>query len=80
MALLYTEEVPTVRGWYFQRMRGVERIIELPNYGTWPRHWRDKKQDAVDAATDETMRQAVQALPDSAWITEWAGPIAHPEN
>jgi hypothetical protein len=80
MALLYTEEVPTTPGWYFQRMRGVERVIELPNYGTWPKHWRDKKQDAINATQNKAERLAVEGLPDSGWITEWAGPIAHPEN
>ncbi|WP_274643973.1 hypothetical protein [Pseudomonas serbica] len=80
MGLLYTDEVPTIPGFYFQRQRGGVRVIELPYCGQWPRHWRDKKQDGINAVEDEHTRAAAQALPDSSWITEWAGPIDHPEN
>jgi hypothetical protein len=81
MALLYTEEVPTVPGFYFQRQKGSVRVIEFPYCGEWPRHWRERRQSSIDAAeSDEVLRIKVKSLPDSSWITEWAGPIALPEN
>lgn len=83
MTLRYTEDVPTIPGFYFKRKNGVVSVLEMPYCGVWPRHWKVIKQESLDMMTsagDEDTCQKLLELPDSAWLTEWAGPIHHPEN
>lgn len=81
MTLLYTEEAPTIPGWYFRRMGGSggrKRLVELPAKGRWPEHWRKVQNDelaATEASGDLESLEKLKALPESHWLTEWCGPV-----
>ena len=66
-------------GWYWERRASGVRIIELPHCGVWPRHWRERKNESMRVADEETRVRLAQ-MPDSQWLVEYAGPIEEPCN
>ena len=82
MPLRYTDEVPTMPGWYWCRWRrGPDeqvKIMHLPHMGTWPDPWREHRRKAFAVAAPD-MLEMLKALPESDWLKEYAGPIPAPE-
>lgn len=79
MNLKYSDELPTVPGWYWERRQRGTRIIELPFNGYWPIPWQKRMADSI-AMAQESERQRLLKLPIEAWRVEYAGPIPSPEN
>lgn len=81
MGLRYTDEVPTVPGWYWCRWNegpDVRTTIRLlPHMGSWPRSWRQERDQALAVASAE-LRPQLLALSEDSWKREYAGPIAEP--
>lgn len=77
--LKYIDVVPSLPGWYWERRLSGVRIIELPHCGTWPRSWQERKVSSIEGSEGET-RQRLEALPDTHWRVEYAGPIQPPGN
>jgi len=81
MTLIYTDEAPTVPGWYFRRTGGSDgskRLIQLPAKGECPRHWRQVQNDDLaeaEASGDLKSLEKLKALPEGHWLTEWSGPV-----
>jgi hypothetical protein len=74
----WTEKIPTVSGWYWQKdPDGCKRIILLPHCGVWPTPWEERKAAALSAADNDEMRTKLDRLN---WKVLWAGPIPEPKD
>jgi hypothetical protein len=83
--LVYSSDVPTVPGYYWERRQSGERILELPTFpNTWPKHYTERRASLVSGlraigSTPSDLAE-VEALPDTSFLIEWAGPIPRPSN
>jgi hypothetical protein len=84
--ITYSEDVPTVPGYYWERRNDKKRIVELHDYNM-PRHWREMRQECL-STIQEQVGNGVYTLesiaplvnqPEEYWKIEWAGPIPEPE-
>ena len=74
--LIWSEQVPSIPGWYWEKgMDGAVRILYLPHYDTWPRHWSIRKADTLEAVDSDEIRKELDKLN---WVVKWAGPIPLP--
>lgn len=78
----YTDQPPTVAGWYWRREHGRARVVQLLGPDHAPRHWQTMRRDVLNTArdlkTDPAALAHLEALPASHWLIEWAGPIPEP--
>ncbi len=79
--LIYSDKVPTLPGWYWERRASGSRILEL-NKHNMPRSWRGSKARLLVAlkkcgAGKEAITHTA-SLPASHWRVEYAGPIQEP--
>ena len=77
--LKWTEEPPTKAGWYWRRDRmGGGALIQYVHRCNLPMlTWEERKEETLICADTKDV-PALEALPDSSWIIEWAGPIPVP--
>jgi hypothetical protein len=77
----YTEDVPTINGWYWRKSSDGERIMFIHNF-SYPRHWKEIKADAFESVEKYAMEKLehLKSLPDSYWIVQWAGPLVPPQS
>ncbi len=79
MHLTYSDQVPTVPGWYWQRGNDGVRVVSIP-YPHMVTPWRKLREirlsdsDLIDSGQLEAWRQ----FPESFWRIEYAGPIQEP--
>ena len=83
MALTYSETLPTVRGYYWERRaNNRERIIFLdPVREPRLRPWREHRAEGLSFVREDEPEKlaALEALPEEDWKVEYAGPIEHPQ-
>jgi len=78
-ALVWSDEVPTIPGWYWRRDGdGRDRITRLPYCGVWPTPWKKIKALTI-AEAGKDVKDEIMAIPDGRWRIEWAGPIPSPK-
>lgn len=76
--LTYSDQVPTVPGWYWRRDNQGAQVLYVSLSHHVPAPWRVIRAHTLALITAED-RKALEALPESAWLIEWAGPIPSPE-
>jgi len=80
-SLAYSDQVPTVPGWYWERRSNGVRLLEL-NKHSRPRSWRGSKARLLatlkEMKTDPEAIAATAKLPATFWRIEYAGPILPP--
>jgi len=82
--LTYSENVPTVPGWYWRRDGLGQTVIQLPkldNNGPkvrhiWPLHWRETFANKTASYPQKWRDKALQG---GSWRIEYAGPIEPPK-
>lgn len=78
-SLTYSDKVPTVPGWYWQRGPLGVTIIKLPDAsGLWPQGWRERRASVIEVNNWRGAAAKRALSNDAGWRVEYAGPIPQP--
>lgn len=78
----FTEKLPTVTGWYWERRKSGLRIIYLDGSNMPKRTGKERKDlllnTLLEGGASLKELQEIEAKPVETWRVEYAGPLAPP--
>ena len=76
----FSENPPTVPGWYWVRRHNSLSVLYFPHHGLYPRHWKQVREETLSALEDTQRALSYAAIDTKHFVVEYCGPIYPPAN